>query len=38
MIDLHNHSNFSPDSNTPQSEIVERAIEKNLQVIGISDH
>ncbi|HOI34715.1 MAG: histidinol-phosphatase HisJ family protein [Mesotoga infera] len=38
MIDLHNHSNFSPDSNATQNEIVEKAIEKNLLVIGISDH
>jgi len=37
-VDLHNHSSFSPDSQTPVEEIVEEAILKGLKVIGISDH
>ncbi|WP_292589313.1 MULTISPECIES: histidinol-phosphatase HisJ family protein [unclassified Mesotoga] len=37
-IDLHNHSLFSPDSDTPIEEIVKEATGKGLKVIGISDH
>jgi len=37
-VDLHNHSSFSPDSNTPMEEIVQEACTKGLKVVGISDH
>ncbi|MGC9322612.1 MAG: PHP domain-containing protein, partial [Kosmotogaceae bacterium] len=37
-VDLHNHSSFSPDSNTPVEEIVAEASIKGLKVVGISDH
>lgn len=38
MIDLHNHTLFSYDgSNTPE-EIIENAINNNIDVVGITDH
>lgn len=38
MIDLHNHSNFSPDSRATQAEIVQSAVSRGLSIVGISDH
>ncbi|WP_100065246.1 histidinol-phosphatase HisJ family protein [Miniphocaeibacter massiliensis] len=38
MIDLHNHSEFSFDSNTPIEENIKAAIEKGLKYISVTDH
>ena len=38
MIDLHNHSKFSFDSNTPVEENIKAAIEKGLKYIAVTDH
>jgi histidinol-phosphatase (PHP family) len=38
MIDLHNHSYFSPDSEAPLEGIVAKALREGLSIIGISDH
>ena len=38
MIDMHIHSNFSPDSKSPISQIASVAKLKGLKMIGITDH
>lgn len=38
MIDLHNHSEFSFDSQTPIEENIIAAINKGLQYISVTDH
>ncbi|MDR2458433.1 MAG: histidinol-phosphatase HisJ family protein [Clostridiales Family XIII bacterium] len=38
MIDLHIHSEFSPDSNIALVDVVEEAIRKNLKIISFTDH
>ncbi len=38
MIDLHNHSVFSMDSNTPMEDNIKTAIDKNLKYLSITDH
>lgn len=38
MIDLHIHSHFSPDSESKIEDIIQRAKDIRLNVIGISDH
>ncbi len=38
MIDLHIHSNFSPDSKSSVEDIAAVAKLKGLKIIGISDH
>lgn len=37
MLDLHNHTTFSDGRNKPE-EVIEAAIDKGLNIIGISDH
>lgn len=38
MIDLHNHSEFSFDSETPIEENIIAAIDKGLKYISVTDH
>ncbi|PIP13165.1 MAG: hypothetical protein COX48_05030 [bacterium (Candidatus Stahlbacteria) CG23_combo_of_CG06-09_8_20_14_all_34_7] len=38
FIDLHNHSVYSYDSTRNMERIITEAIEKNLSVLGFSDH
>ncbi len=38
IIDLHNHSRFSYDGHDSVEELVKNAIEKGIDVIGITDH
>lgn len=37
-IDLHMHSNFSDDGELTPQEIINKAIENNLDIISITDH
>ena len=37
-VDLHVHTKYSPDSTTSLSNILKRAINKNLDCIAITDH
>ena len=36
-IDLHSHTNYSDGFNSPK-ELIDKAIEKGIEVLGISDH
>lgn len=38
MYDFHTHSNFSDDSSTPISSIIDGAIKKSLKGVCITDH
>ena len=38
LTDLHNHTTFSYDGQNSCEEIIENAISKGIEVIGISDH
>lgn len=38
MLDLHNHSEFSMDSNTPMEKNIKYAIQKNIKYLSITDH
>lgn len=38
IIDLHTHTDFSPDSKTPMSEMLRSAHEKQVAFYGVSDH
>ncbi|MBQ7131703.1 MAG: histidinol-phosphatase HisJ family protein [Oscillospiraceae bacterium] len=38
LIDLHTHTSFSPDSDEPMKNMIERAIELNLDAYAITDH
>lgn len=38
MIDLHIHSSYSSDCDTPIEETIKKAIKKNIKVIAITDH
>lgn len=38
LMDLHNHCEFSYDSETPMEENVKAAVEKNLKYLSITDH
>ena len=38
MIDIHSHTNFSPDSIELPENIVKSAIEKGCKVLGFSEH
>lgn len=38
MIDLHSHSNFSPDSKSNPEDNIKAAISKNLKFISFTDH
>lgn len=38
LMDLHNHCEFSFDSETPMEDNVEKAVEMGLDYISITDH
>lgn len=38
IIDMHNHSSFSEDSEAPMGEMIERAAQLGLKGIAITDH
>ncbi len=38
MIDLHTHTSFSPDSDEPMKNMIERAIELGLEAYAVTDH
>jgi len=38
MVDLHIHSNFSPDGHNTVEEIIKQAKKRNISIIAISDH
>jgi histidinol phosphatase-like PHP family hydrolase len=38
LTDLHNHTTFSYDGTNSCEEIIENALSKGIEVIGITDH
>lgn len=38
MLDLHTHTRFSSDSHTDPEQLIQKAIEKNYQILAITDH
>jgi len=38
MVDFHTHCDFSPDSNTPMKEMIDRAIELGISDLAFTDH